>query len=240
MIFGLDDLARNPAAFLLVFLLRIVAVLIALTLHELCHGLVATRLGDPTPIRQGRLTLNPISHLDPAGTILLLFAGFGWAKPIQVNPMYFSGNRIQKMALVGAAGPTSNFVQAFIFALPFMAGLLSPNSNVLRPLASLPVSSLTSPMELLTAILTLLVIINVSIGLFNLIPVPPLDGARILPAFLPRSAAASFYRFEPWGVGILLVFFMVDAFFLRGAITSRLLGPPVFYIAGFLLTFHFF
>ena len=103
---------------------RAIVLLVAFTIHELAHAVTADRMGDPTPRRMGRITLNPLAHLDPIGTILLLVSGFGWAKPVMVNPMNLRGNPRTGMAIVAAAGPISNVIMAVSFALPFQLGLV--------------------------------------------------------------------------------------------------------------------
>ncbi|GAV24641.1 site-2 protease family protein [Carboxydothermus islandicus] len=138
-------------------------IIVGLTIHEFSHALVATSLGDDTPRREGRLTLSPFSHVDPVGFLLLLIAGFGWAKPVPVNPYNFRGDPRNGMALVALAGPLSNFVLAFIIVL-FLAfgGINLPYAWEIG----------------ITA-----VAINVSLGVFNLLPVFPLDGEKIFNRF---------------------------------------------------------
>jgi len=138
-------------------------IIVGLTIHEFSHALVATSLGDDTPRREGRLTLSPLSHVDPVGFLLLLIAGFGWAKPVPVNPYNFRGDPRNGMALVALAGPLSNFVLAFIIVL-FLAfgGINLPYAWEIG----------------ITA-----VAINVSLGVFNLLPVFPLDGEKIFNRF---------------------------------------------------------
>ncbi|MDA8065011.1 MAG: site-2 protease family protein [Thermaerobacter sp.] len=174
---------RDP---LLNLLLMLPGMLLALTLHELAHGLVADHLGDPTARYAGRLTLNPLRHLDPLGTILLLVVGFGWAKPVPVDPRNFA-NRRGGMAAVGLAGPLTNFLLAFVLSFPLVYLQLAAGS------------------ALLERMLSFAVIINVLLGIFNLLPVPPLDGSRILPAFLSPRAAYAYELHERWGYVVLLV-----------------------------------
>lgn len=145
-------------------LIRIPSILIALTIHELSHGYVAKILGDDTAERRGRLTLNPIAHLDPFGALMLLFGPFGWAKPVPVNPMNF-GKPIEGMALVAVAGPLSNIILAAVTGLFFSFGIVEMNS-------------------MFAAFLYILFMINIGIAIFNLLPVYPLDGSRVLLAFL--------------------------------------------------------
>jgi len=148
----------------ILMIIRIPAILIALTIHELSHGYVAKILGDDTAERRGRLTLNPIAHLDPFGALMLLFGPFGWAKPVPVNPMNF-GKPIEGMALVAVAGPLSNIILAAVTGLFFSFGIVEMNS-------------------MFAAFLYILFMINIGIAIFNLLPVYPLDGSRVLLAFL--------------------------------------------------------
>lgn len=169
-------------------LYRIPALLLALTLHELAHGYVAYRLGDPTAKQHGRLSLNPLKHLDPLGLLALWLVGFGWAKPVPVNPMYFKGDRRRGMFLVGLAGPVTNFVLALISG--FVLSLV--------PLGSV----------ILYNIIMLTFVYNVFLGVFNLLPIPPLDGSKVLAYLLPQRAAYSYSQVEQYGpvVLILLIF----------------------------------
>ncbi len=168
------------------------AILWAITVHEFAHGYVAYKLGDPTPKLQGRLTLNPFVHLDVLGFIALILAHFGWAKPVVVNPRNFVklGPRWGEV-LVAFAGPLANFVSAFLSVL-----LLK-----YFPFSYLPIS-LSEPLVL---IFKYSVFINVAFGIFNLLPIPPLDGSKILEAFLPYNLYLKFKELEPYGPIILLI-----------------------------------
>lgn len=169
-------------------LATVLAMLIAITFHETAHGFVAYKLGDPTAKNAGRLTLNPLAHLDLVGALLMLVAGFGWAKPVPINPYYFRGDRVKGIMLVSAAGPAMNLVLAFVAYFIYMAG---------RGFAQIPFLSL---------FLTYCVTLNIYLAVFNLIPIPPLDGSKILAGFLPKGTA---YRFmdvmERYGFLILLL-----------------------------------
>jgi Zn-dependent protease len=171
---------------------RAIVLLVAFTIHELAHAVSADYLGDPTPRRQGRITLNPLAHLDPFGTIMLLVSGFGWAKPVMVNPLNMRGNPRSSMALVAAAGPFSNVVMAILFALPFRMGLLEPTFS----------SSGTFPSP--SFLFMQFVLINLVLAFFNMIPVPPLDGFKILQGVLPSEMAYRLRPLEQYGFLILL------------------------------------
>ena len=155
-------------------ILRIPAIVIALTVHELAHGYIAGILGDNTAKKQGRLTLNPLAHLDPFGALMLLFGPFGWAKPVPVNPMNFA-RPIEGMAVVAAAGPLSNISLAAFTGLFFRLGVVEPGS-------------------MFAAFLYILFMINIGLAVFNLIPVYPLDGSRIVMAFLKGDQLTGYVK----------------------------------------------
>jgi Zn-dependent protease len=174
---------------------RVLVLLIAFTVHELAHALTADYLGDPTPRRMGRITLNPLKHLDPIGTLLLIIAGFGWAKPVLVNPMNMRGNPRTSMAIVAAAGPLSNLIMAAIAAVFFRLGLVE-----LTATGGLSASFIMSEF----------IWINLILAFFNLIPIPPLDGSKILFAILPGELVYRLRPLEQFGFLILMgvVFFV--------------------------------
>ncbi len=173
-------------------LIALPAILWAITIHEFAHGFVAYKLGDPTPKLQGRLTLNPIAHLDLLGFIALLLVKFGWAKPVMINPRNFKklGPRWGEVA-VAIAGPMANFISAFVSAL-----LLK-----YLPFSAMP-PSVAEPLFL---ILKYSLFINVAFGIFNLLPIPPLDGSKILEAFLPYNLYLKYKQIEPYGPIILII-----------------------------------
>ena len=174
------------------FLVALPAILWAITVHEFAHGLVAYKLGDPTPKITGRLTLNPFAHLDLIGFLALIIVHFGWAKPVMINPKNFRklGQRAGEV-LVAFAGPLANFLSAFASVL------------VLKyvPFNTLP-ANISDP---LFYIFRYSVFINVAFGVFNLLPIPPLDGSKILEAFLPPGLYYSYKRIEPYGFIILII-----------------------------------
>lgn len=164
---------------LLSFVITIPGILIAITFHEFAHAFAADKLGDDTPRRQGRLNLNPFKHLDIFGTIMLVFAGFGWGKPVEIDPRNFNRNiSLSKAeAIVAAAGPIMNFILAIIFEI-IICAIVSFK----------PLFFLTETGKIVNSILSSIVITNLGLGIFNLIPLPPLDGSKILCGFLPYNA----------------------------------------------------
>lgn len=173
------------------------AILIALTFHEYAHALVADRLGDSTPYYQGRLTLNPLPHIDWIGFLMLMIFRFGWAKPVQVNPYNFKNTDVKKgMMLVSLAGPAMNILLAFIGMI--LLRFLSPyqyDENVI----------------MLIRLVQPLVQINLILAAFNLIPIPPLDGSKILAGLLPNSGANFIYSMEQYGPLFLLLLIFTGA-----------------------------
>lgn len=175
-------------------ILRLLALLPALVLHEFAHGYSAWRLGDPTPKIQERLTLNPLKHLDPIGTLMIIFAPIGWAKPVQVNPYNFQ-NPERDFMISTLWGPLSNLIQGTFWAI------------VLRVLLALPIHNpATTEPNLLISFVYLAAIINFVLAFFNLIPLGPLDGHRILPYWLPYEQKAAYHKFNSqYGTAALLV-----------------------------------
>jgi Zn-dependent protease len=167
-------------------LLRLPAVLWALSFHEFCHGWAASKLGDRTAERQGRLSLNPLDHLDPIGTLMLIIFRFGWAKPVPINSRYFKNPR-RDIALVSVAGAAGNFLTALVCGILFnvFPRLLAPG-----PIRIVMIHMLS---------------VNVGLGVFNLIPIPPLDGSKILAVMLPPSSMSTFFFLERNGMFIILI-----------------------------------
>lgn len=177
--------------------------LLALVVHECSHGWVSTKLGDPTPRIRGRLTLNPLVHLDFMGTVLMLLTGFGWARPVEVNPMYYK-DRKKGMALVAAAGPLSNFLLALISLLVFFIVLV--------------ISSFVNSVELYKVLNVIMVAcdysatINLCFMVFNLIPIPPLDGSRILGMFVGDRLYYQMLQFERYSMILIMVLSLTGVF----------------------------
>jgi Zn-dependent protease len=192
----MTDLFGDPGAFVLRLLLQIPALLLAVTVHELAHGLVADRLGDPTARLNGRLTLNPLPHIDPLGALAFILVGFGWAKPVPVNA-YNLRHPVRDMAWIAAAGPLSNFALAFVGLLGY---------RLLQPVTALPF--LVDPLQ---GILFYVFLFNLGLGVFNLIPLPPLDGGHFLPYFLPRASWGALHKIEQYGPIILILAVMSGA-----------------------------
>jgi Zn-dependent protease len=183
---------------------RIIVLLTAFSVHEFAHAWAANYFGDSTPKINGRLTLNPLAHLDPMGSLMLIIAGFGWAKPVPVNPHTLKQNSPAAMMWVALAGPLSNLLMALLAALPFQLNLINMY-QVVEAYSIRGTTILPSPVGLLWDFLT----INLVLMLFNLIPLPPLDGEKILDHFLPDKWRDTMARIRPYGPMILIVIFMV-------------------------------
>ena len=203
--------------YLVDLLLSLPAVLLSLTLHECAHGWVAYRLGDPTAKDLGRLTLNPIRHIDPIGAISLLLFRIGWAKPVPINPRNFKRPRAG-MALTASAGPITNFLIAFVSTF-FL--LLSYNGGEKIPVTSAVTSFLALFLYYLFRFFYLLQVMNIALALFNLLPLPPLDGSRLLTLILPRRAAFWVVRHERQ-ILIFVLIWMIGGSYLA----DYLLGIP--------------
>ena len=203
----LSILLESPMTFLLVA----IPLLYAVIFHEIAHGLVAYRMGDPTAKFMGRLTFNPLKHLDPLGTIMIFIVGFGWAKPVPVNFANLGDSR-KALIAVSAAGVVTNMILAFI-AL-FLLQLLQPAEDSVPSLA-----------------LTYFAYINIILAALNLIPIPPLDGSKILMGFLPASFQHILVRLEPFG------FFIIIALLFLGVLTPviRAIFNVIYALIGILL-----
>ena len=199
----IDDLLRDPVGAVQMLLLMVPGLLLAVTVHEVAHGWVAERLGDPTARLAGRLTLNPLPHIDPLGALAFVLAGFGWARPVPVNARNLR-RPVRDMACVAAAGPLSNFVVAFLgLVLLVLTSRLVDAPFIARPVAGM---------------LRYVYTFNLGLAIFNLIPLPPLDGGHFLPYFFPRRSWPLLARLEQYGPLILLLLVFSGA-------TRYIVGP---------------
>ena len=184
------SLFSNKGA-LLAFVISIPGILIAITFHEFAHAFAADKLGDDTPRRQGRLNLNPFKHLDLFGTIMLVFAGFGWGKPVEINPRNFNRNMSlsKAEAIVSAAGPLMNFILAILFGIVLcLIILFVPGISVINGIEGIEIITSSQTVRIAAEIVQSIIYINIGLGIFNLIPLPPLDGSKVLCGFLPYNA----------------------------------------------------
>lgn len=204
------------------FISTAITLVIAFTVHEFAHAWTANELGDDTPRLNGRLTLNPMAHLDLLGTIMLFFAGFGWAKPVPVNPYALQRRTPAGFMLVSAAGPLSNLLMALIAAIPFQIGLVDASSAGGRLLPSF------------ASFLSVFIFLNLVLLLFNLLPISPLDGEKVLSYFLPLSGQETMTRLRPYGPMILMALIVLGRF---GGfdLLGRLIFTPAFYLRGLLI-----
>jgi len=202
----IGELTSNPVG----FLFWVIALVIAITIHEFAHAFVADRLGDPTARLSGRVSLNPLAHLDPVGTIMLLLFRFGWGKPVPFDPFNLAHPK-RDSALISLAGPASNIALAVV--LSFIMKL--------------------APASLLTALLVPVIIINVNLAIFNLLPVPPLDGSKILYGILPMDWADEYNSFmRDYGMLLLILLILPIG---GNSLAINLILPPIQFILNLLL-----
>jgi Zn-dependent protease len=207
----LNLLFSSPIAFAILAVVLVASI----TIHEFAHAWAADHLGDPTPRSQGRITLNPLAHLDPLGTLAILLIGFGWGRPVVFDP-YNLKNPVKDAALIALAGPASNLILATIVAVAFKLGLL----GFLSIFGA-------------SAIITLIVSLNVMLAIFNLVPVFPLDGEKILVALLPRTTAIEYSQFmRRYGMIVLL---LLLAPWSGNSPISRLISPIIGFITNLLI-----
>lgn len=217
----LGDLFNNPVSFLFWAL----SLIVAITIHEFAHAWSADRLGDPTPSLQGRLTLNPLAHLDPIGTLMLLFVHFGWGKPVQFDP-YNLRHPQRDSAIISIAGPSANLILAiasavvlqllFVFRIPLLS-----------------YSFVSIFVYFFVAFLKTLITLNIVLAVFNLIPVHPLDGFKIVGGLLPADKAAEWYSLERYG----MIFLLILLFPIFGSVApiNQIISPVISFILGMLL-----
>lgn len=204
------SLISNPFEFVALGL----TLVIAIGIHEFAHALVADYLGDPTPRSQGRVTLNPLAHLDFLGSLLILVAGFGWGKPVMVNPRNFRNGPVMGNMVVAAAGPLSNLGLAILAAIPFRLGF--------------------GAFPLIRQAFWVFVFLNVLLFLFNLLPLHPLDGFKVALGLLPREWGNALARTQPYGMLILIGIFFLD-WMLPFSIIGALIFNPAASLTSLLL-----
>lgn len=200
---------RDPISFLILF----PGLLLSITIHEFAHALAADKLGDPTPRHQGRVTLNPLAHLDPLGTLMIFLTSFGWGKPVEFDP-YNLKNPVRDTALIALAGPLSNLIIAVLLAFVIRLNLL--------------------PLEWMYSASYAVLFINVALAVFNLIPVYPLDGSKILVALLPAQTALEYEQFMH-RYGFLVLLFLILPLVGGVSPVSQLVSPVITLIVTLLL-----
>ena len=237
-----SELTQDPVSALVTVLAFSIAIIIGITVHEFSHAISAYRLGDPTAKNLGRVTLDPRAHLDRVGTLLILFAGFGWGKPTPVDARYFKGNGQTGIALVSMAGPISNLLVAGLLALTVHAGVF--DSGLIRTgfMGFLPFSLASGrfgigPLEYFVGSL---ITWNLLLAAFNLIPIAPLDGFKIVLGVLPQRQAMSWMRLERYGPAILMVVIILEFAPFGGilgnlALLSRVITPLIRFFSFVLL-----
>jgi Zn-dependent protease len=203
----------------------IIVLLVAFPLHEFAHAWTATKFGDDTPRLNGRLTLNPLAHLDVMGSLLLLFAGFGWAKPVPINPYALQRRSPAAVMWVSLAGPFTNFLLAILAAIPFRLGFATVAKGFAPSVGLLPNFD---------KVMVWFIYINLLLALFNLIPLAPLDGEKIATYLLPPNIGRYFDIIRPYGPMILLLLFVAGSF-LGFNLIGQLIGPPLEFLFGLLV-----
>ena len=216
---------------LFTYLVRAMVLLTAIPIHECAHAWASDKLGDPTAKNLGRLTLNPLPHLDVIGSILMIFAGFGWAKPVPVSTRYFK-NVKKGMILTALAGPAANIILALLSLILYKLWCY-----FLYPILAINLTTATA----IAQILFIMCLLNINLAVFNLIPIPPLDGSKVLFSFIPDESYFKLMRYERYGMILLLV--LVSTKILGGPLstaTSWLFDKlSVFAELGFRLVTHF-
>jgi len=204
------------------FISGLLTLLIAFTFHEFAHAWTATKFGDDTPRLYGRLTLNPLSHLDLLGSLMLIVAGFGWAKPVPINPSKIRRYSPSALMLVALSGPISNFLLAAVAAIPLRFGLVRPSAALIQ--------AFPTPYQFLVYFM----FTNLGLMVFNLIPLPPLDGEEIVEFFLPASWQGKWQAIKPYGPYILLVLLFLGPT-LGFNVIEMVISPLVQFLGNILL-----
>ena len=224
----LSVIGDSPEAFVILIAAFATAMLVGLAFHEFSHAYVADGLGDPTPRSMGRLTLNPRAHLDPVGSALIFFIGFGWAKPVPINP-FRTRNPKQALVLISAAGPASNLLIAGLAGIPIKMGLVPFWHPFVPPVFAGQFAELwtRSPQDMIGLFLGTVVFINVLLAIFNFLPIAPLDGFQAVVGLLPNDLSRQFASTAKWGPGILMVLILIP-FIGDGSINPLfdLIDPP--------------
>ncbi len=215
LLFVVIQYAANPTQ-LIGLLISAPGVLIAITFHEFAHGYAAYKLGDDTAKNQGRLSLNPFAHLDPIGTLMLLVAGFGWGKPVEVNPRNYTRKISMEKgeAIVSAAGPIMNFILAIIFTLIYCAIYKFASTAFL----------ISTVGQIILLLISSTISINIGLGVFNLIPLPPLDGSKIIMPFLPYKAKEFFINNEQ-------IFYIVFVLIWITGLAGTIITPAINWVS---------
>lgn len=212
----------NPMDWLMDVLMTLPAIIIGLSFHEYAHALVSHKLGDPTPKQQGRVTINPMAHVDPVGFAALIFAGFGWGVPVEINPTYYA-NRRKGELLVSLAGVTMNLIIAVIFAVIAKVLLMTMGAGTLS----------TGGGAILWTIIMYVIQINLVLMIFNLIPVPPLDGFSIISEIFNLKTTNFYWSVYRYGNVILIALIIFG-------VTGRIISPAVYGIFSLLQNFIIF
>lgn len=219
------SLASYGTAGIFDLVLSVPAVLLAITVHEFGHAFAAYKLGDDTPLRQGRLSLNPFDHVDPLGLAMLLFAHIGWGKPVQIDPRNYNRNiSVEKAdAIVSFAGPLMNFITAIIFALIYCA--IVKFTGAVFVMSKIGI--------IIISIIIYIITMNIGLGVFNLIPLPPLDGSKIFLPILPHNAKSWFIEHEQTFYFIFLIIWITG---IAGRLISPIIGWMTNQILGLAMT----
>ena len=211
VLFAFAQYVTNPGE-LFSLLISVPGVLIAITFHEFAHGIAAYKLGDNTAKMEGRLSLNPLAHLDPIGTLMLLVAGFGWGKPVHVNPTNYTRKISMEKgeAIVSVAGPAMNILLAIVFTIIYYAIYKFAGISFL----------MSTTGEIVMLLIQYTVAINIGLGIFNLIPLPPLDGSKIIMPFLPYNAKQWFRNNEQ-------IFYIIFVVIWITGIAGTIISPAI-------------
>ncbi|HJM75220.1 MAG TPA: site-2 protease family protein [Dehalococcoidia bacterium] len=216
-----------PMAFVTVVGAFVFTILVSLSFHEFSHAYAADRLGDRTPRSLGRVTLNPRAHLDPIGSLMILIIGFGWAKPVPINP-YNTRNPQRSLAMIASAGPLSNLMMAGLAGIPIKTGMVPGLHPFVLPSAvdNLASFATDSTGNMVGLFLGTIVLINILLAIFNLIPLAPLDGFNVAVGLLPRELSQPLERAAPWMPGILMILILMP-FLTNSSPLFELMAPIV-------------